>query len=220
MVAKILHESQPIVDLTETAKLKGRAATSSLSIGKELFEINSCHNVVVDPQGNWVTMMHTLNGTGVPGLVVDGVPCYGGSNNAPCTGPGRRIRHPINPVLVMRDGSPFMSLGSPGDVQHNVPIVLANIFGFGMDPYAALDAPRFHPVAEPDHSQPFHSQRWSLEFENRISREVVAGLLKKGIQGKPLGAYNYHTGSMQIVWRDLETGRLKGATDPRRTGHA
>jgi gamma-glutamyltranspeptidase len=30
--------------------------------------------------------------------------------------------------------------------------------------------------------------------------------------------YNWHTGSMQIVWRDLDTGKLHGVTDPRRLG--
>ena len=33
-----------------------------------------------------------------------------------------------------------------------------------------------------------------------------------------IGQYNFHTGSMQIIWSDDE-GKVHGVTDPRRLGH-
>ena len=53
-----------------------------------------------------------------------------------------------------------------------------------------------------------------------MSDEVRNGLRARGIRIQDLGPYNWHTGSMQIVWRDPETGRLHGVTDPRRLGLA
>jgi gamma-glutamyltranspeptidase len=40
----------------------------------------------------------------------------------------------------------------------------------------------------------------------------------RGIKIQDMGNYNWHTGSMQIVWRDPATGKLHGVTDPRRLG--
>ncbi len=53
-----------------------------------------------------------------------------------------------------------------------------------------------------------------------MSDEVRNGLRARGIRIQDLGPYNWHAGSMQIVWRDPETGRLHGVTDPRRLGLA
>jgi len=228
MVAQILRYSAPTMDLTQNVKLRSSVAARIASGLQEIHYVNSCHNCLVDPEGNWVTMMHTGNGGGIPGVVVDGVPGQGGSNNAVCMGSGRRIRSHINPIMVMREGYPYMALGSPGDVAHNVPTVLLNIFGFDIDPYAAIDAPRFHPTPKPTGmlwaggvvSVQGGRERWTLDVESRLHQEVIAGLAKLGIEVRPLGKYNWHLGSMQIVWWDEEMGMLKGATDPRRLGHA
>jgi gamma-glutamyltranspeptidase/glutathione hydrolase len=223
LVAQILRESEPIVDLTENVKLKaGVAAMIASGLQKiSSAEVDSCHNCVVDPKGNWVTMLHSLP-SGIPGLVVDGIPGYGMPFDAVCVGPGRRSRVAINPILVMRDGHPWMTLGSPGDISHNVPTVLANILGFDMEPYAAIDAPRFRPTNHP--TSPFMYEKWTdvshLEVENRLSDKVLRGLAKLGFKVKPLGVYNWHSGSIQCIWRDDKTRMLKGATDPRREGHA
>jgi gamma-glutamyltranspeptidase/glutathione hydrolase len=222
LVAQILRDSEPIIDLTEDVKLRTGVAAMAASGQQGTSGVGSCGNCVVDTQGNWVTMLHTIGG-GVPGLVVDGIPGYGGGGNALYSGPGRRGRYPINPILIMRDDRPFMTLNSPGEVDTNVPTVLLNILGFDMPPYAAIDAPRFHPT--PDRERPpgwqtsLH-ERWFLDVENRLPEKVIAGLAKQGLRVRPLGAYNWHTGSIQLIWRDEETGMLKGATDPRRLGYA
>ena len=48
----------------------------------------------------------------------------------------------------------------------------------------------------------------------------LAAVRGRGIAARDIAAYNYHPGSMQIVWRDAKTGRLHGVSDPRRLGHA
>lgn len=59
--------------------------------------------------------------------------------------PGKRPFHTLNPVMILHpDGSPYMVLGSPGgDGQpQTVMQVLNNILLFGMQPQAAVEAPR------------------------------------------------------------------------------
>ena len=221
MVAEILKESKPIVDLTKDLKLKTSKAAviASGSKPKEDEGVDSCHNVIRDPDGNWVTMMHTGNGGGVPGLVVDGVSMGGGSGNAMCVGNGRRIRLPICPIMVLNDdGEPMMALGTPGNPVYSTPIVLTNIFKFGMDPNKAVDAPRFWGMQGDFDLQ--KGVKYALETENRLSDVTIVDLAKMGVQIKPLGKYRWNTGSFQIVWKDNETGKFKGTSDPRRLGYA
>ncbi|TVR96120.1 MAG: hypothetical protein EA418_05975, partial [Wenzhouxiangellaceae bacterium] len=59
-----------------------------------------------------------------------------------------------------------------------------------------------------------------IDIESRISDEVRSGIRESGLRLRDLGPYFWSTGSMQIVWRDADTGRLHGATDPRRLGWA
>jgi len=221
MVAEILNESKPIIDLTEDLQLKTSkaAVVSSGLTPKEREQMDSCQNVVCDPDGNWVSMMHTGNGGGVPGLVVDGVAMGGGSNNGVCIGSGRRHRAGICPVMILDDnGEPMMALGTPGMPVHSTPIVLINIFEFGMEPYEAVDAPRFWPLVQEQEIK--KGIKYTVQVENRISKGAVAGLAKLGVQMESLGTYRWNTGSFQIVWKDKKNANLWGTSDPRRLGHA
>ncbi len=170
--------------------------------------LGSNHNVIVDAQGNWISMLHTGHG-GAPGIFIDGVRAGGSSARASTKGPGRRLVLPITAIMIVKDGKPWLAMGTPGSPPQPVTEVLVNILDFGMPPLEAADAPRFWA---------FRNNDRQLEIESRISDEVRTELPRRGIKIKDLGAYNWHTGSMQIVWRDAETGRLHGVTDPRRLG--
>jgi gamma-glutamyltranspeptidase/glutathione hydrolase len=89
-----------------------------------------------------------------------------------------------------------------------VPQALLNILEYGMDPYSAVDAPRFWPLNDDG----------TLEIESRIGADVLKELARMGIVTRPLGTYDWRMGSMQVVWRDRERGMLGGVADPRRTG--
>ena len=76
----------------------------------------------------------------------------------------------------------------------------------------AADAPRFWAFLNNDRE---------VRIESRISAKVRDGMaVLSGHQAQELGNYNWHTGSMQIIWRDAATGKLHGVTDPRRLGYA
>jgi gamma-glutamyltranspeptidase len=164
-------------------------------------------------------MMHTGNGGGVPSLVVDGISMGGGSNNGVCIGSGRRHRAGICPVMVLDDnGEPILALGTPGMPVHSTPIVLTNIFEFGMDPHEAADVPRFWPLELEQEIK--KGVVYKVKVENRISEKAVVGLAKLGVHMESLGTYRWNTGSFQIVWKDKEVNKLKGTSDPRRLGYA
>ena len=81
---------------------------------------------------------------------------------------------------------------------------------FGMHPKDAADAPRFWAFLK----------EGMIRAESRISQQVRKSLMSHGIKLEDIGPYNWHTGSIQIIWRDPKTGKLHGVTDPRRLGYA
>ena len=219
-LAEILRRSMPKVDLTKHVELTsppGALAAAGVNGNQaDKHPAGSCELSLVDPQGNWVQMMNTLQTGGISGEVVDGVPMVGSHNQTSMassfsgwyTG-GGRMRSVIGNTIVLKDGRPCLSLGSPGNVHCTVPQVLSNVLDYGMDPYAAEDAPRMLPMED----------GYRVSVESRIPETVVSGLAKLGILVRPLPQYHYHMGSYQMSWRD-EDGLLHGCAGPRRAGTA
>jgi gamma-glutamyltranspeptidase/glutathione hydrolase len=222
-VAELLKRSRPKVDLTEHVKVtSGKAAMVAAGLATGAPDSpptykGSCELSIVDAQGNWVQMMNTLQSGGIPGAVVGGVPMTGShaqtdlrASIAGWFAGGGRLRLPIGNTIVLKDGKPWFSLGTPGNVHVTIPQVLSNVLDFGMEPYAAAVAPRFMSLRDD----------YTLDIESRIPGEVVAGLARLGITVNPLPEYDYHMGSFQMSWRDPKTGLLNASSDPRRAGQA
>lgn len=209
--AQIVRQSMPHADLS------GRRADASFGSRAEsgpspapIEELGSDHIVIADDQGNWVSLLHTVHG-GAPGVFVDGVRATGSQFPADAAGPGRRLVLPITPLMfVGEDGAPWLAMGTPGNPPQPVTEVIVNMLDFDMGPQQAVVAPRFWAFRQGE----------SLELEPRVDASVLAGLAARGIGVTNLGDYNFHTGSVQIVWRDPATGMLHGVTDPRRLGKA
>lgn len=213
--AEILRNAKATTDLTEHVQLtRGGPAMAASGASKQ--PAGSCELTVVDEQGNWVQMMNTLQSGGIPGEVVGGVPMVGShymnSLDSPFEGwvtGGGRMRSTLSNTMVLRDGRPWLSLGSPGNVHCTVPQVLSNILDFGMDPYAADDAPRCLPY-QPDHT---------ISVEARLAPGVAAGLAELGVLTNPLPEYDYHMGTYQMAWR-ADDDTLGASSGPRREGRA
>jgi gamma-glutamyltranspeptidase/glutathione hydrolase len=177
----------------------------------------SCEITCVDAQGNWVQMMNTLQSGGIPGFVVDGVPMMGShaqfGMDAAIMGwiglPGSRMRSVMSNTMVLKDGRPWLSMGSPGNVHCTVPQMLSNALDYSFDPYEAAVLPRMLPMAND----------YAIDIETRIPERVVRDLAKLGGKVRPRPPFDFHMGSYQQAWRD-STGRLSASTDPRRAGIA
>ena len=216
VLAQVLRSSKPKVNLTRHVELTSgpnaiRMATSSAS--KQ--PAGSCELSLIDPKGNWVQMMNTLQSGGIPGEVVGGIPMVGShgvtSLQAAIGGwfsGGGRMRSVMSNTMVFRDGSPWLQLGSPGNVHCTVPQVLTNVLDHGLDPYTAEDLPRMLPFEED----------YKISIESRIDGAIVRELAAMGVAVNPLPDYDYHMGTYQMCWRD-EAG-LHAATGPRRAGMA
>jgi gamma-glutamyltranspeptidase/glutathione hydrolase len=222
-VAEALWHSRPRLDLTHHVSLMAgypslvAAGIPTGAAGPSHPPGGSCELSIVDPQGNWVQMMNTLQSGGIPGIVVDGVPMVGSHARAQLsddiagwfTG-GGRIKSIVGSTIVLQNGKPWLALGTPGNVYGTIPQVLSSILDYGIDPYHASELPRMDPLRDD----------YVLEIESQLPESVVAGMLKYGIQIRPLPVYDYNMGSFQICWRDPSSGLLKSSADPRRAGKA
>jgi len=221
-VARLIRGLQPKVDLTRHVELtRSPSGGGGLPTGEETAlnaKVSTCEISIVDSAGNWVQMTHTLQSGGIPGMVVGGIPMSG--SNALFTGisgdmdaklvAGTRMRRALGSTIVLRDGSPVMSLGTPGNVYYTVPQVLTNLLDFAMQPYAAIDAPRIQPMGE----------NGSITVEDRISLDTIKALRASGAGVQVVPAYQWAMGAFQMCFRDLQTGELCATTDPRRCGLA
>jgi gamma-glutamyltranspeptidase/glutathione hydrolase len=222
-VAELIRRSQPKVDLSVHVRLtSGNPALEAAGLPtggatQPHPPVGSCELSIVDPQGNWVQMMNTLQSGGIPGCVVDGVPMVGSHARARLSddiagwfaGSGR-IKSIVGSTFVMSDGRPWLALGTPGNVYGTIPQVLSSILDYGMQPDEAADLPRMDPLRDD----------YVLEIESRLPAQVIAGLAQRGIQVRPLPMYDYNMGSFQICWRDHGDGELRSSADPRRAGKA
>ncbi|WP_344243699.1 gamma-glutamyltransferase [Actinocorallia libanotica] len=111
--------------------------------------------VVSDKWGNVVAYTLTIEQFGGSGLTVPGrgfilnneltdfslTPTAGDPNTA---GPGKRPRSSMAPTIVLKDGKPFLALGSPGGstIITTVLQILLNRLHLGMDLPEAVAAPR------------------------------------------------------------------------------
>jgi gamma-glutamyltranspeptidase/glutathione hydrolase len=227
-LARMIRISRPKVDLTEHIRLTGDPGGGSdpMSIqsgggGKPRITrsdqkqpTGSCELAVVDARGNWVQMMNTLQGSGIPGMVVAGIPMVGshatfGGLQSPIDATlvkGAKGRCVIGNTLVLKGGKPVFSAGSPGNVHCTVPQVLTYALDLGLDPHAAVDAPRMLPMNEAR----------TIVVEDRFAPGVVEQLHKLGVRVAVVPGYDYHMGSFSVIAREASGDTYTAVADPRR----
>lgn len=130
---------------------------------------------------------------------------------------GKRPRTTLTPTVVLKDGKPFLAIGTPGgDSQdQQILLVLLNILDFGMDVQAAIEAPRvnsLHPVSSFDDHR---AQPGVLEIEATFPSRVIDDLKARGHILRIRPANGISTGIV-AAGVDSATGRLRGGADLRR----
>jgi len=121
---------------------------------------------------------------------------------------GKRTYHTIIPGFITKDNvpvGPFGVMGGYMQPQGHVQVVM-NMLDFGLDPQAALDAPRWQWLTgknfEVEHHFPTHAAKSLGALGHRISIQLESGSFGRG----------------QIILRDPESGVLAGGTETRTEG--
>ena len=125
-----------------------------------------------------------------------------------CVAPGKRPLSSMSPTMILKDGTPFMTLGAPGSTRiiTGVLQVITKVIDHGMDLQEAIDAVRMH------------DDFGTLILEKRVPEEVITALKNKG--------HELNTGEVWFTFPCIQgcirltDGRFKGAADPRRDGQA
>lgn len=135
--------------------------------------------------------------------------------------PWKRPRLTPNPAIAFKDGKLYMPFGCPGgDAQCQAMVqMFLNIAVFGMNPQAAIEAPRFTSSNFPNSFWPHTYLPGRLNVEGRIEPQTRDALTRLGhdIAVKD----DWERMSMAVLSAILvEDGILKGGADPRRDTYA
>jgi len=132
--------------------------------------------------------------------------------------PGKRPRVTLSPMIVLKDGKPFLALSTPGgDLQDQTLLqVFLNIVEFNMSPQEAIEAPRFD-SAHLYTSFDFHEfLPGKLNVERRIPQATVDRLVAMGHRVTVVGDWG-NLSAPTAIRIDMADGVLTGGADPRRS---
>ncbi|MBE3561382.1 MAG: gamma-glutamyltransferase family protein, partial [Ktedonobacteraceae bacterium] len=151
--------------------------------------------------------------------------------------PGKRTMHTLTPAMVLRDGKPYLALGTMGgDAQPQIHVqLLTAILDFGRNIQQAIAAPRWHSgrfrlgtgnarqelrgqSAVDEHRDPSIVE--AVMLENRFPSEVFLGLDLLGHRTITLGPWEDSMGHAQAIRINPQTKSFEGAADPRCDGLA
>ena len=136
--------------------------------------------------------------------------------------PGKRPRLTPNPCFMLSPGRWIMPFGTPGgdtQIQANLQTLL-NHLAFGMELQDAVEAPRLVTHSHPDSFVPHAAHPGRVTLEGRIDEATSDRLAARGHRIERLDDWSHWTGGVCAVRKDLETGEIEGAADPRRMSRA
>lgn len=156
--ACLISPTTALVKPVPPGDLEGAGCTTA-GAGAKVEEGQSTTNLTVaDKWGNVVEYTFTIEATGGNTIVVPGrgfllnneltdfnfAPTQGTAPDPNLPGPGKRPRSSMSPTIVLKDGAPFLALGSPGGatIITTVLQVLVNRIDLGMTLPEAMAAPR------------------------------------------------------------------------------
>ncbi len=168
------------------------------------------HVSVMDSSGNAAAITHSIgmsSGVVHPGLgfqenchmvMFDPVP---GRRNS--IAPGKRPITGGGPVLFVREGLPYLIIGSPAGARKVTAIVqaLLNVEDFGMSLQGGVAAERIHAEDQP----------MTVIVEPHFDPKAIQGLAHLGHRIE----FEWYTARLAGVRRDPATGDLEGGSDPR-----
>jgi len=179
---------------------------------------DTSHLSIVDEQGNIVALTQSINHWFGSGLVVPNTGILlndhlGDFNDKPgfpnSIEPHKRPASNTAPTIIMKNGKPFMTLGSPGGTRiiSALAQIIMNVIDFDMSMDEAIEAPRVHCLKN------------ILHLEGRIENSIISELEHMGHKIKIHPDFdNFFGGAQGIIIG--EDGKLDGGADSRRDGIA
>ena len=220
--SKVIKAGSPHTCGTAASKAPSPEALVSLGEGP-----HTTHFSVVDAAGNTVASTYTLNASygshvtssagfllndemddfttqpGVPNAVFGLV-----QSEANAIAPGHRPLSSMTPTILLRDGKLSFVTGSPGGpgIISATLLSVLNWMRLGMEPQAAINAPRFHHQWVPDR----------ISMEPAFPDSLESALNARGHATRRVG----HIGLVNAIAIDPANGDRLGAADPRHDGAA
>ena len=203
----------------------GRAASTSATVAGVGDTTYFC---TADGDGNAVSGIQSINSLWGSGMMAGGTGVLLNNRMAywhldrghpNLLRPGHRVRHTMNPPLVLHEGRLWGVFGTPGadhQVQVNFQVATAMI-DFGLDPQQAVEMPRWTSMRPGQYADYPHDGPDALTLERRFPEDLRLQLAQRG---HPVVAVGDLEGpcSVEIIRRDGDV--LLAGSDPRRDGWA
>ena len=181
---------------------------------------STTHFSIVDGDGNMVAYTKTINhffasgitapGTGV--LLNDQMDDFDKRpGQANSIAGGKRPLSSMSPTLLLKDGKPYATLGSPGGkrILSTVAMLISGLVDYRMDIQSAIVAPRIN-----------NYESGPLKIEARIPADVQAQLQQMGHRLEVKKDFDLYFGGAQGIVINPRNGLMHGGADPRRDGKA
>jgi len=172
------------------------------------------------PSGGWIGGAVILGNTGI-GMSVRGEQFWLDKTRAAQLRPRSRPRYTLTPSIVLRNGQPFMALGTPGGDNQDQTILQAflNIVEFWPDWYPNLHEAFEWPRVQTLH---FYGSFWphtpgfnKLNVESEIPDAVFQELKARGHDVSKIKPYSIQSCATAVLIDPASQNRIAGA-DPRR----
>lgn len=181
---------------------------------------STTHFSVVDSHGNMVAYTKTINHFFASGITTPGTGIVLNDQmddfdkrpgQANSIAGGKRPLSSMSPTLLLKDGKPFATIGSPGGkrILSTVAMLISDLVDFNMDIQSAINTPRIN-----------NYEDGPLKIEARIPADVQDALKQKGHELQLKKDFDLYFGGAQGIVIDQRNGVMHGGADPRRDGKA
>ena len=178
---------------------------------------STTHLSVVDKERNIIALTQSINLWFSSGIVAQGTGILINNHMADFADkpglpnsiePYKRPVSSIAPTILLKDGKPFLTIGTPGGsrIIGALAQIIINIIDFEMGIDEAIEAPRVHAYGK------------YLDLEGRIQEETANELKKMGHNIRMREKYDPYFGGAQGIMIKTTTGKLYGGADSRRDG--
>jgi gamma-glutamyltranspeptidase / glutathione hydrolase len=198
----VLERLPQLRGLDEPARVLALVET----LGGESADSGTTNLAVLDAEGNACVLTTSLglgSGDFVPGFDLHLNSMLGEADliEEPRQ-PGDRMASMMAPVIALDDGNVQLAAGAAGGTRLRSALlqVVAGVVDEGLEPQAAVDRPRIHPVGQ------------TIQLEPGFSPETLLALEAVGLEARVWPAPHHYFGGVSVV---TPTG---GAGDPRRSG--